>query len=139
MLGVVVGFAVCGEMMRNNAREASGRVVTQSKKAALDNAWAALEVQIDMNMGFAGQGLTPSQVAHLLASRMNSLVLTPEDSAQLRAAGVPIPEPVPHVVGAPNGPWQIVLVPDDARGVVRLTAYGADIATAVRSREFPVQ
>lgn len=79
---------------------------------------------------------TASQLASMMISSGNAAQAAgPQD--QPPSGGRPAaPKPVPYVLGRPTGPWQIVVVPNDDRNVVRVELYGNDLNTPMKTAEF---
>ena len=72
------------------------------------------------------------------AARLFSAITPSGSTREQRRAGVKLPPPTTYILHKPTGPWQVVLVPDDATGTIRVEGYGQDLSEPLIVKELHV-
>ncbi len=79
---------------------------------------------------------TPTTAAAQLVKTMTAAsALSPEEAKEFAPSGVGLLPATTYVLGKPSGPWQVVLVADERRKLIRVEGYGADLETPLITKE----
>jgi len=110
---------------------------TRARQLRLERAVMAVEGTFSSMTDAGYIEWTPTKAAIELVRTMTAAEkLTPEEAKEfgLRAS----PAPTRYVIGKPTGPWQVVLLPDEAHKLVRVEGYGADVERPLIVRQIAV-
>lgn len=131
MAVAVAAGAMFSRASKPNGSAGSGRLAQQRAELA----WMTVEATYGgiYDAGYASY--TAAQLADLMMRSGNAAQAAPDPSELPPGSRVPQLKPVPYVMGRPSGPWQIVLVPDDSRRVVRVALYGTDLNAPLKTTE----
>ncbi len=128
-------FVVCGGAIFSRAE--SGQL-SAGKRYSMETAIATFESNLSLLGDADLLTWTPSMASMEMVDVMNAAqILLPEEEAEFRQAGKPVPEPIPYVLEKPSNPWQIVVIPDDAAQTIRIEGYGMDLTQPLITKEWP--
>ncbi len=87
-----------------------------------------------MQGGGRYQRWTPGKAVEELVPLMNSSMMPLPGEPELPG----VAGKIRYVKGKVTGPWQIVLIPDDGKGVIQVEGYGRDTSKPVYTKEVKV-
>ena len=132
-VGAIVGGLIW-YVAQSMAVVTSGRLTLVSQRRLEQAVWA-VEANLD---GMADAGYvrwTPSGAARELVAVLNAAQVPDPQEEAMRQGGFRPPPPTEYVLGRATKPGQVVLIPDDARNVIRIEAYGSDLSQPVIVKE----
>ena len=133
LLGVVLLLAAIAVVVHNIQRTESrlSESIEQLNRQKLEQAVAMAQAGLETIVHHGSGEWTPSKAAARFVKLNAAGEFTPEQAAQARQAGALIEYHEAQVFG----PWQVAIVPDESRRLIRIEGYGADVTKPLFVRE----
>jgi len=129
LLALVISMNGCGPCCPN--QKAMDEMKTKAYTAGLSASIAGFKNTMEMLFVTHGGNWTASEATDKTIEKLNA------DRGTMRGSGMAGPK-LTYAKLYPTAPYQIVLIPIDSRGVIRIEGYGEDLKVPLVVEEYKV-